>query len=317
MYGQKDKLRHYLGKGNFELKARVARQLIDLLQAKEALSDFRIRVDYNATPQGKLLGRPGDIIVTLPPASFEDSYLVTTVHSAIILECLPGAQPVSLLTENEAFLQLPFVYTVPTIGKYSKREERAVREAYTLPWCPIDEDGADRLVGREYSVPLERGVATVRRLFPEATNLTTSIALKDSTDEVAIGRLLDSNDVLVSNTLDVFAGLKDLPNRKPMQIDLLMVWPVLVTEIDPLIVRDTGGEAEVADRLAWWAPVDSTGFAATSGIQPSSSAFDAGPGIILTVIGSASLGSFVDAVDELLGRLRKRFGRMRLVDLYS
>jgi hypothetical protein len=176
MYAQKEKLKHYLGKGNFALKAKVTRQIVELLKAQESLSKFRIRVEYNATPQGKTLDRPGDIIITLPSASFEDARLVSSMHCAILMECFAKGQPIALLTENESFLQLPFVYTVPVAGKYSKREA-GFKEAYTLPWCSIEEDGAERIVGREYSLPLERVIATVRNEFPKPENrLTASTA---------------------------------------------------------------------------------------------------------------------------------------------
>jgi hypothetical protein len=237
VFAQREKLKHYIGKGNFDIKAKVARQVVDLLRAKEGLSKFRIRIDYNATPQGKMLDRSGDIILTLPSLSFEDSGLVSSIHCAILMECFPRSQPIALLTENDPFLQLPFVYTIPVAGKYSKREGRGIGESYTVPWCPIEEDGAERSVGKEYSLILERGVAAIRAEFPKVANLTASISLKDPQDE-DVALLLESADVLVGNSLDVFTGLKELPGRKAMQIDLLMVWPVLVTEKTPLIVKN-------------------------------------------------------------------------------
>ncbi len=317
MLAQKEKLRHYLSKGNFALKARVARRLIDLLREKEALSDLKVRVDYTATPQGKTLDRPGDIFVTLPSLSFEDATLSTRVHSAILVECLADAQPVAVLTENEEFLQLPFVYSVPVIGKWSKREARGPRESYSLPWCPIDEDGADRSGGRDFSIPLERGVAAIRREFPDSANLTTSLALMDSSDEIAAERLVDCCEVLVTNTLDVFGGLKDLIGRTPMQIDLLMVWPVLVAEKPPLIIKDADKGPDEAGRLVWWSPVDFTGFVATTGIQAPAANFASGAGIFLTVVGVDALGDFVEALDKMFAGISKRFGRLRLQDLYG
>jgi hypothetical protein len=317
LYAQRDKLKHYLAKGNFEIKAKVARRIVELLQTKEALSKFRIRVDYNQTPQGKSLDRPGDIIITLPSASFEDSYLVTNIHCAIVMECFAKAQPIALLTENESFLHLPYVYTIPVCGKYCKKEERGLRESFTLPWTTIEEDGAERQVGKDYSLVLERGVSAIRSEFPKTSNLTSSLSIMESSDEVAVGRLLDSADVLVSNTLDVFAGLRDLPARKPMQIDLLMVWPVMVSEKTPLIIRKATEGPTEAEALCWWTPVDSTGFTATSSIQASSAQFATGAGLIVTVIGMEYLTDFIGAVDTLYAGLKKRFGRLRLADLYG
>jgi hypothetical protein len=316
VYAQKEKLKHYLSKGNFELKAKTARQVLELLKSKPALSNFRIRVEYNATPQGKTLERSGDIIITLPSASFEDVRLVSSFHSAILIECLPTVQPIALLTENEAFLQLPYVYSIPVISKYSKRET-GFKESYTVPWCPIEEDGADRIVGRDYSLPLERVVASIRSEFPKAANLTSSIALKDSTDEVGINRLLDSADILVSNALEVFVGLKEVPSRHPMQIDLLMVWPILVTEKPPLIIKDSSDKPVEAGSLSWWSPVDATGFVNSSGIQPSSSVFATGAGMVITMIGSDKLPDFIETVDTVYANLKKRFGKLRLADLYG
>jgi hypothetical protein len=316
MYAQKEKLKHYLSKGNFELKAKVARQILELLRTKQDLTDFRIRVEYNATPQGKLLERSGDVILTLPSASFEDVRLVSSMHCAILIECLAGCQPIALLTENDSFLQLPYVYTIPVVSKYGKREA-GFRESFTMPWCPIEEDGADRIAGREYSLPLERVVASVRREFPKATNLTSSIALKDSTDDSAISRLLDSADILVSNSLEIFVGLKEVPSRHPMQIDLLMVWPVIVSDLPPLIIKDSSDKPVEAGSLSWWTPVDSTGFYNTSGILPSSSVFATGAGMILTMIGVDKLPDFVDTVDTVYANLKKRFSKLRLADLYG
>jgi hypothetical protein len=318
LFAQKEKLRHYIGKGNFDIKARVARKVVELLQSKEALSKFRIRVDYNATPQGKMLDRSGDIIMTLPSLSFEDSGLATSIHCAILMECLPNAQPIALLTENEAFLQLPFVYTVPVAGKYSKREGRGMGESYTLPWCSIEEDGAERQVGREYSLILERGVAAIRSVFPKPSrNLTASLGLKEADDEATVTRLLDSADVLVGNALDVFIGLKELPGRKSMQIDLLMVWPVLVSEKTPLIVQSSSADPAEAHFLYWWTPVDSTGFGSASGIQVASSIFSSGAGMIVTVVGADKLEDFFGAVEHLFDDIKKRFGKLRLADLYG
>jgi hypothetical protein len=316
LYAQKEKLKHYLAKGNFEIKAKVARRIVELLQAKEALSKFRIRIDYNSTPQGKSLDRAGDIIITLPSATFEDTYLSTNIHCAIVVECFPKAQPIALLTENESFLHLPWVYTIPVCGKYCKREERGLREAFTVPWTTIEEDGAERTVGKEYSLVLERGVAAIRGEFPKTANLTSSMSITDSNDDVSIGRLLDSADVLISNTLDVFAGLKELPARRSMQVDLLMVWPVFVTEKTPLIIKKANEEPVPAETLSWWTPVDATGFTSVSGIQPSSAIFSNGAGIIVTVIGLEYLTDFIGAVDTLYAGLKKRFASLKLTDLY-
>lgn len=317
MYAQKEKLKHYLAKGNFDIKAKVTRRIVDFLKSKETLSKFRIRVDYNATPQGKMLDRAGDIIITLPSTPFEDSYLITNIHCAILLECYSGAQPIALLTENDPFLNLPFVCTIPVMGKYCKREERGLREAYTVPWCPIEEDGVERIMGREFSIPLERGVSAIRSEFPKAVNLTNSISLKPPYEDTAVSRLIECSEILVSNTLDVFNGLKDLPARRSMQIDLLMVWPVLVSEKTPLLVKDASDNRVEADFLSWWTPVDSTGFYASSGIQPSAQPFSAGAGMIVTVIGFDKLQDFIDAIENLYTGLKRRFTKLRLTDLYG
>ncbi|MFH1675415.1 MAG: hypothetical protein ABIC40_00215, partial [bacterium] len=261
-------------------------------------------------------GLPGDIFITLPSFSFEDSYLVTTVHCALMVECVPNAQVLALQTENDTFLQIPFIYSIPIAGKFSKREERAsVREAYTLPWTPIDLDGAQRIVGREYSIPMERGVAIIRKEFPKVSDITTTLALSDPNDQIAIGRFLESSAVLLGNSLDVIAGLRDLPNRKQMQVDLLMVWPLLVTEKSPLIIRDPSKPPVESERLIWWNLIDSTGFHATSGIVASSATFDAGSGIFLTIIGIDKLNEFVETMDTLFKGLKSRFSKLTLAQL--
>ncbi len=317
MFAQREKLKHYLSKGNFELKAKVARKLVELLGAKPALTDFKVRVDYHATPQGKSLDRPGDIFLTIPSASFEDANLATRIHCAVMIECLPDAQPVTVLTENDSFLQLPFIYSVPLAGKWSKREARGPRESYALPWCPLDEDGAERAGGREYSIPLERAVSAMRNELPSFENISTSLALKDASNEIAHDRLMGACEVLVENSLDIIGGLKDLQGRMAMQIDLLLVWPVLVSENPPLIVRDSESEPVPVDRVVWWTPVDANAFVATSGITPPAQSFMSGAGMFVTVIGYDSMTEYVDTLDKMFEDIKNRFERFRLQDLYG
>jgi hypothetical protein len=212
---------------------------------------------------------------------------------------------------------LPFVYSIPIAGKWSKREMRGPRDAYALPWCPIDEDGAERAAGRDYSLPLERGVSALRRELPDSLNMTTSLGLHDQADETANERLIGATEVLVENSLDVIGGLKDLMGRTPMQIDLLMVWPVLVTEKVPLVYKAADSEPVPVDRIVWWTPVDATGFTATSGIDPPALPFGAGPGMFVTVVGFNDLSKYVDTLDKTISDIKRRFGRFRLQDLYG
>jgi hypothetical protein len=102
-----------------------------------------------------------------------------------------------------------------------------------------------------------------------------------------------------------------------MQIDLLMVWPILVTEKPPLIIRDSSDTPVDAGSLSWWTPVDSTGFYNSSGILPSSSVFASGAGMVLTLIGADKLPDFVDTVNSVYINLIKQFSKVRLAGLYA
>ena len=139
----------------------------------------------------------------------------------------------------------------------------------------------------------------------------------DSSDEASNDRLVGSIEVLVENSLDVIGGLKDLMGRTPMQIDLLMVWPVLITEKTPLVYRESDSQPVPSERIVWWTPVDATGFTATSGVEPPALPFAVGPGIFVTIVGFDDLDRFVDTFDKTFSDIKKRFGRFRLQDLYG